>query len=71
MPHDSLSIELLLNRIIKALLASLLLSSTALAADDMALLRCRARGAKRNQARVAQLNAMRRRRPKCSDSKSR
>jgi hypothetical protein len=42
MPHDSLSIELLVNRIIKALFASLLLSSAALAADDAALLRCRA-----------------------------
>ena len=42
MPHGSLSIKLPLNRIIKALFASLLLSSTALAADDAALLRCRA-----------------------------
>ncbi len=91
MPHGSLSIKLPLNRIIKALFASLLLSSTALAADDAGLLRCRAiadaprvwlattryrlrgakRKAKRNQAKVGQLNAMRRPRPKCSGSKSR
>jgi hypothetical protein len=42
MPNGSLSIKLFLNRIIKALFASVLLSSTALAADDAALLRCRA-----------------------------
>src|SRR6266568_4182201 len=42
MPHGSLSIKLPLNRIIKALFASLLVSSTALAADDAGLLRCRA-----------------------------
>jgi hypothetical protein len=99
MPHGSLSIKLLLNRIIKASLASLLLSSAALAADDAALLRCRAiadaaarlacydtlplagseaksgaKGEGKSEAKSGQggqLNARRRRRPKCSGSKSR